>query len=106
MLVDLRRGSPTYAEWEGHDLDDEQGRILYCPPGFAHGFCVVSDVADVTYKLDAYYNPATEREISYRDPALGITWPVPDDELQASRRDLDAPLLADVADRLPFVPPG
>jgi dTDP-4-dehydrorhamnose 3,5-epimerase len=102
VLVDLRRGSPAYGQWEGFDLTDDDLRILYAPPGFAHGFCVVSDVADVVYKLDAYYDPATEREISYRDPALGIRWPVPDDELQVSQRDLDAPLLAEVADALPF----
>lgn len=102
VLVDLRRGSPTYGQWEGYDLDDESLRILYAPPGFAHGFCVVSDVADVVYKLDAYYDPATEREISHADPALGITWPVPEEELLVSQRDLRAPTLADVADALPF----
>jgi dTDP-4-dehydrorhamnose 3,5-epimerase len=103
VLVDIRRHSPTYGQWEGYDLTDEALRILYAPPGFAHGFCVVSDVADVVYKLDAYYDPATEREISYNDPALGIEWPVPDAELQVSQRDLDAPTLAEVADGLPFV---
>lgn len=102
VLVDLRRGSPTYGQWEGYRLSDENLQILYCPPGFGHGFCVVSDVADVTYLLDAYYDGATEREISHADPALGIVWPVPDEELQTSQRDLDAPTLADVADGLPF----
>lgn len=102
VLVDLRRGSPQYGEWEGYDISDENHRVLYAPPGFAHGFCVVSEVADVVYKLDAYYDPATEREITFNDPAIGIEWPVPDDELQVSQRDVDAPLLADVADALPF----
>jgi dTDP-4-dehydrorhamnose 3,5-epimerase len=102
VLVDLRRGSPTYGQWEGYDLTDESLRILYAPPGFAHGFCVVSDVADVVYKLDAYYDPATEREITFKDPAIGIEWPVPADELQYSQRDFDAPPLADIADGLPF----
>lgn len=102
VLVDLRRGSPTYGQAEGYDLDDESLRILYAPPGFAHGFCVVSETADVVYKLDACYDPATEREISYNDPALGITWPVPAEELQVSQRDLDAPALRDIADSLPF----
>lgn len=106
VLVDLRRGSPTYGEWEGYALSDENLRILYAPPGFAHGFCVVSEVADVVYKLDAYYDPATEREIRHDDPALGITWPVPAAELQVSQRDLDAPLLRDVADALPFAHAG
>jgi dTDP-4-dehydrorhamnose 3,5-epimerase len=102
VLVDLRRGSPTYGRWESYDLTDENLRILYAPPGFGHGFCVVSEVADVVYKLDAYYDPATEREISHADPALGVTWLVPRDELQVSQRDLDAPTLAEIADRLPF----
>jgi dTDP-4-dehydrorhamnose 3,5-epimerase len=102
VLVDLRRGSPTYGEWEGYDLTDENLRILYAPPGFAHGFCVVSDIADVVYKLDAYYDPATEREIAYNDPALQIEWPVPAAELQVSQRDVDAPPLAAIADELPF----
>jgi dTDP-4-dehydrorhamnose 3,5-epimerase len=103
VLVDLRRGSPTYGAWEGYDLTDENLHVLYAPPGFAHGFCVVSEVADVVYKLDAYYDPATEREIRFDDPAIGIAWPLPAPELQVSQRDLDAPLLADVADSLPFV---
>jgi dTDP-4-dehydrorhamnose 3,5-epimerase len=102
VLVDLRRGSETHGQWEGYDLTDENLRILYAPPGFAHGFCVVSEIADVVYKLDAYYDPATEREITFRDPAVGIRWPVPDDELIYSERDLNAPVLAEVADALPF----
>jgi dTDP-4-dehydrorhamnose 3,5-epimerase len=103
VIVDLRRGSPTFGEWEGHELDDERLRILYVPPGFAHGFCVLSDVADVVYKLDAYYDPATEREISCTDPDLRLDWPLPDGELRMSQRDIDAPHLADVVDDLPFV---
>jgi dTDP-4-dehydrorhamnose 3,5-epimerase len=106
VLVDLRRGSPTYGQWEGYDLTDENLRVLYAPPGFGHGFCVVSEIADVVYKLDAYYDPATERDISFKDPQIGVEWPLPADELQVSQRDVDAPLLADVADSLPFVYPG
>jgi dTDP-4-dehydrorhamnose 3,5-epimerase len=102
VLVDLRRGSPAYGQWEGYDLTDENLHILYAPPGFAHGFCVVSEIADVTYMLDAYYDPATERELRHDDPAIGITWPVPAEELQVSQRDLDAPALADIAADLPF----
>jgi len=102
VLVDLRRGSPTYGHWEGYELDDDRLRILYAPPGFAHGFCVVSDVADVVYKLDAYYDPATEREVSHADPALDIVWPIPDSELQVSERDLRAPRLGEIAAALPF----
>jgi dTDP-4-dehydrorhamnose 3,5-epimerase len=102
VLLDLRRGSPTYGEWEGFELSEATMQTLYVPAGFGHGFCVVSDVADVIYMQDAYYDPRTEREVSFRDPALGIVWPLPDDELQVSQRDIDAPLLADVADELPF----
>jgi dTDP-4-dehydrorhamnose 3,5-epimerase len=102
VLVDLRRGSPTYGRWEGYDLTDENLHVLYAPPGFAHGFCVVSEIADVVYKLDAYYDPGTEREIAYDDPALAIAWPVPAAELQVSQRDVDAPVLSEIADALPF----
>lgn len=106
VLVDLRRDSPAFGRWEGYVLSDENLRLLYCPPGFGHGFCVTSEVADVCYLLDAYYDPATEREISHADPALAIRWPLPEAELLSSQRDLDAPRLADVAGELPFVYTG
>ena len=102
VLVDVRRGSPTFGEWEGFDLTDENMRLLYIPVGFAHGFCVVSDTADVLYKQDAYYDPSTDRAIKYDDPAIGIDWPLPEDELVPSERDLEAPLLKDLEDELPF----
>jgi dTDP-4-dehydrorhamnose 3,5-epimerase len=102
VIVDLRRGSPSFGRWEGFDLTEENMRTLYVPVGFAHGFCVTSDVADVFYKQDAYYAGATERGIRYDDPDVGIAWPLPVEELVPSRRDMDAPLLRDVADELPF----
>jgi dTDP-4-dehydrorhamnose 3,5-epimerase len=102
VLVDLRRGSPTYAEWEGFELDDFQMRQLYCPIGFAHGFCVLSDEADVIYKLDARYDPEVERGIAYDDPAIGIEWPA-DVELIVSDRDTAATRLSEIEDELPFV---
>ena len=102
VMVDLRKGSPTYGEWEAFELDEETMRMVYCPAGFAHGFCVTSEIADVFYKQDAYYNDATERGISFRDPAIGIEWPIPVDDLKPSQRDLDAPTLADVEADLPF----
>jgi dTDP-4-dehydrorhamnose 3,5-epimerase len=102
VVVDLRRGSPTYGEWEGFDLNDENMHIVYCPVGFAHGFCTLSDVADVIYKQDGYYADVTERGIKFDDPEVGITWPVPSNELRTSQRDLDAPLLREIADSLPF----
>jgi len=103
VLVDLRRGSPTFGEWEGFELSDENMHVLYAPVGFAHGFCVTSEVADVLYKQDGYYDPATDYAIRYDDPEIGIEWPIALDELQPSQRDVDAPLLRDVRDDLPFV---
>jgi dTDP-4-dehydrorhamnose 3,5-epimerase len=102
VLVDVRRGSPTFGQWEGFDLTDENMHVLYAPVGFAHGFCVLSDTADVLYKQDAYYAGPTDRGFKYDDPDVAIAWPLPADELIPSQRDLDAPLLRDVADRLPF----
>jgi dTDP-4-dehydrorhamnose 3,5-epimerase len=103
VIVDLRRGSPTYAQWEGFELDDESMRILYVPVGFAHGFCVLSDVADVLYKQTAYYDPAVERGIAWDDPDVAIKWPLPASELIVSARDSSAPRLSEMADELPFV---
>jgi dTDP-4-dehydrorhamnose 3,5-epimerase len=91
VVVDIRRGSPTYAQWEAFELNDENLHQLYCPIGFAHGFCVVSEVADVMYKCSAYYSDDLERGISYRDPDVGIEWPAL--ELVPSERDAKAPRL-------------
>jgi dTDP-4-dehydrorhamnose 3,5-epimerase len=102
VLVDVRRGSPTFGQWEGYDLTDENMHVLYAPVGFAHGFCVLSDTADVLYKQDAYYAGSTDRGFKYDDPDVAIAWPLPADELIPSQRDLDAPLLSDVAGDLPF----
>jgi dTDP-4-dehydrorhamnose 3,5-epimerase len=102
VLVDLRRGSPSYGQWEGFELDEETMRILYVPVGFAHGFCVLSDVADVIYKQSAYYDPAVERGIAWNDPDVGIEWPLPKAELIVSARDSSAPLLREMASELPF----
>lgn len=101
VVVDLRRGSPTYAQWEAFELSDENLHAIYVPHGFGHGFVVLSDVADVAYKQTAYYDPEVESEIHYLDPDIGIAWPE-GLELNVSARDDAAPRLADVADRLPF----
>ncbi len=100
VAVDLRRDSPTYRRWEGHELDDESHRQLFVPAGFAHGFCVLSDIADVHYKLSSYYDPATEAGIAWDDPEIAVEWPVA--EPQLSDRDRSAPQLAEVEDELPF----
>jgi dTDP-4-dehydrorhamnose 3,5-epimerase len=100
VAVDLRRGSPTYGEWEGYELDDVSHRQLLVPVGFAHGFCVLSDTADVLYKVSSYYDPETESGIAWDDPGVGVEWPISDPQL--SERDRNAPKLAEVADSLPF----
>lgn len=102
VIVDLRRGSPTYGNWEGFDLTDENMHALYVPVGFAHGFAVRSAVADVLYKQTRYYSAEVERGIAYDDPDVGVRWPLPQDEIQVSDRDAHGPRLADVADDLPF----
>jgi dTDP-4-dehydrorhamnose 3,5-epimerase len=102
VAVDLRKGSPTYGQWEGVELDEQSMRELYVPIGFAHGFCVLSDVADVLYKQTAYYDPSVERGIAWNDPDVAIKWPLPADELIVSARDAVAPRLSEVADELPF----
>jgi dTDP-4-dehydrorhamnose 3,5-epimerase len=102
VAVDLRRGSPTYGQWEGVELDDESMREIYIPVGFAHGFCVLSDVADVMYKQTAYYDPAVERGIAWNDPQVGIRWPLPVAELIVSDRDARAPRLSEIGEELPF----
>jgi dTDP-4-dehydrorhamnose 3,5-epimerase len=105
VIVDLRRGSPTYARWEAVELDDAGMRQLYIPVGFAHGFCVLSDVADVLYKQTAYYDPAVERGIAWDDPDVAIRWPAEIDPI-VSARDAAAPTLRELAAELPFVYAG
>jgi dTDP-4-dehydrorhamnose 3,5-epimerase len=101
VAVDIRRGSPTFGRWEAVELDDEAHRAVYVPIGFAHGFVVVSDVADVVYQCSSYYDPAVERGFAWDDPEVGIAWP--DVPVTVSARDADAPLLSEIADALPFV---
>lgn len=100
VVVDLRRGSPAFGQWEGFTLNDVNHHQLYCPDGFAHGFCVVSEVADVVYKTSSYYAPKLEAGFAYDDPEVGIEWPRI--ELTPSTRDARAPRLAEIAAELPF----
>lgn len=101
VVVDLRRGSPTFGEWEGFQLDDENLHQLYVPIGFAHGFCVTGDSADVMYKCSGYYDESIERGIAYNDPEVGVEWPQ-GIELIPSERDATAPRLSEVEAELPF----
>ena len=104
VVVDIRRGSPTFGEWEAFELNDHNLHQLLCPVGFAHGFAVTSESADVLYKCDAYYDGSIERGIKYDDPDVGVEWP--DVELIPSERDANAPLLRDVEGELPFTYEG
>jgi dTDP-4-dehydrorhamnose 3,5-epimerase len=98
VAVDIRPQSPTFGQWEAHVLDDERHLQFFIPVGFAHGFCVLSEWADVLYKCSSYYDPALERAIAYDDPELGIEWPALD--LVVSDRDRAAPRLAELAGEL------
>jgi dTDP-4-dehydrorhamnose 3,5-epimerase len=100
VAVDLRRDSPTFGEWEGQEISDENHRAVWIPVGFGHGFCVLSDLADVTYQLSSYFDPATEAGIAWDDPEVGIEWPVTEPLL--SERDKQAPSLSVAAGSLRF----
>ncbi len=100
VAVDLRRGSPTYGQWEAHLLDDVKHRQLFVPVGFGHGFAVLSDVADVAYLVSSLYDPATEKGIAWDDPDVGVEWRVAEPLL--SERDKTAPKLSEIAESLPF----
>ena len=103
VAVDVRLGSPAFGQWVGVTLAASNFRQCYLPPGFAHGFAVTSDVAQVEYKSTGVYDPASEIGIAWNDSALAIAWPV--DQPLLSDRDRRHPPLAEVVDRLPrFVP--
>ncbi|MFN0061411.1 MAG: dTDP-4-dehydrorhamnose 3,5-epimerase [Myxococcaceae bacterium] len=93
VVVDVRRGSPSYGKWLGVELSEENHRQLWVPPGFAHGFCVTSDVADFAYKCTGYYAPKSEHGIAWNDPDIGIRWPVSTPLL--SQKDAAWPRLKD-----------
>ncbi|HMN99027.1 MAG TPA: dTDP-4-dehydrorhamnose 3,5-epimerase [Miltoncostaeaceae bacterium] len=101
VAVDIRRGSPTFGRWAAVTLDDVAHRQVHIPVGFAHGFFVLSEVADVVYRCSAYYDSETERAFAWDDPDVAIAWPEAPSNVSA--RDASAPRLAEIADRLPFV---
>jgi dTDP-4-dehydrorhamnose 3,5-epimerase len=96
VLVDIRPGSASFGSWEGYELDDERHHHLYVPDGFAHGFCVLSETADVIYKCSTYYDPVGESGFRYDDPRVGIRWPE-GIAFQTSERDRSAPLLSELS---------
>lgn len=99
VAVDVRVGSPTFGKWTSALLSGDNFKQLYVPPGFAHGFAVLSDLVDVEYKCTDYYDANDELTVRWNDPAIGIDWPVKDPTL--SVRDRNALLLTELTDRLP-----
>jgi len=99
VAVDIRRGSPTFGRWVGDHLSGENLRQLWIPPGFAHGFCVLSETVHFEYKCTDFYDASDEIAIAWNDPEIGIEWPLADPTLSA--KDAAAPRLAEVLDRLP-----
>lgn len=97
VVVDIRPDSPTFGQWDGVYLDAEDHQQLFVPVGFAHGFCVVSEMADVIYKVSAPYDASTECGIAYDDPTIAVDWPVKDPILSA--RDQKAESFVDYASR-------
>jgi dTDP-4-dehydrorhamnose 3,5-epimerase len=95
VAVDIRPGSPAFGRWEGVELDESEHRQFYVPDGFAHGFCVLSDEADVLYRCSAYYDPQGEAGFRFDDPEVGIEWPA-GIEFTTSERDRAAPLLSEL----------
>lgn len=99
VAVDVRKGSPTYGKWEGVILSEENKRQLWIPPGFAHGFVVLSDIADFEYKCTDFYDPKDEGSLMWNDPDIGIDWPLTDAEikgLQLSDKDKAATAFKDL----------
>ncbi len=100
VAVDIRRGSPQYGTWVGVELSEENRHLLYVPPGFAHGFQVLSGTAEVLYKCTAEYSPADDRGVIWNDPDIGIMWPLKDPVL--SEKDKIHPFLKDADNNFVF----
>jgi dTDP-4-dehydrorhamnose 3,5-epimerase len=99
VAVDVRRGSPTFGRWVGALLSGDNFRQLWIPPGFAHGFCVLSERVHVEYKCTDFYDRADEIAVAWNDPEIGVAWPISEPVLSA--KDAAAPRLATILDRLP-----
>jgi len=103
VAVDVRRGAPTFASWVGVNLSGQDFKQIYIPPGFAHGFCVLSDVAEVEYKCTDVYAPGGEVTIRWDDPRIAIQWPI--ERPLLSTKDAAGQLLNDLGDQLPDYQP-
>jgi len=101
VVVDIRRGSPSYLEWLSFELSAENFRQLYVPAGYAHGICIVSEVAEIEYKCTDFYYPQDELRIAWNDPAIGIAWPLREPRLSAA--DAAARPIAEQLERLPLL---
>lgn len=95
VAVDLRRSSPAFGRWVGYELSADNKRMLWVPPGFAHGFVVLSESADFLYKCTTFYAPADERSLAWNDPAIGIDWHLDGQHPLLSTKDAAAPFFAD-----------
>lgn len=96
VAVDIRQGSQTFGRWVGATLTADGGEQLLVPRGFAHGYCTLTDDAELFYKVDGYYAPQAEGGVNWRDPALGIDWPISPEEATLNARDAALPNLADL----------
>ena len=99
VAVDIRRGSPSFGQWVSVTLTADNFKQIYVPPNFAHGFCVVSETAQVEYKTTDFYDPSSEVTLLWNDPAVGIEWPVDDPRL--SGKDAQGKTLEELGDLLP-----
>lgn len=95
VVVDIRRGSTSFGQWVAQELTEYSHKQMWIPPGFAHGFAVLSEFADVVYKTTSYYTPQSERGVAWDDPALGIQWPALGMDWLLSERDRQLPKLCD-----------
>jgi len=102
VVVDIRQSSDTFKKWAGYELDSERGQRLWVPEGFAHGFVVISPVADVLYLQSAPFDPEGDRVLRWNDPSIGIEWPVMVDEFTISEKDKNAPLLSELPEEALF----
>lgn len=100
VLVDIRRGSPTFGQWTGYELSSENGNQIFIPKGFAHGFVTLEPSTEIIYKCSDYYAPASEGSLRWDDPDIGISWPNCEDPI-LSQRDMQAPLLSQI--ETPFI---
>ena len=100
VVVDIRRGSPTYLRWLSVELSSDNFRQIYVPPGYAHGICILSEFAEIEYKCTDFYDPSDELRILWSDPEIAVSWPLKEPIL--SPKDCAAPMLAEQLDSLPL----